>query len=648
MSDAGGVEGKTAAKLMAPLCTDFAAQNFKGSEGSPTGVEKIDILQSGLFNHHESNTSRDSRSPLHSPLPSLPIKDDKYIVHCPRGEDCTLSSTKDNFVPPSLDDSFKPSSDWNHSGLSGADFDEGSASGSGCVGLDEFGPVIIHNLLRRGGDHDKNSEKGDILSAMGRIDEELEKHRAVDSGSDRNGILAADGSKCEVDDVRGKRRLTPTDPATDDFHRVTLAPELSRGIEPENAAPDQVLPRSVSHDRPDDSHKVMSEEEDDLEIWVFCLPQSEACCPDDESCVTFGEDNCLPAFMRGVEVDGAVVPSIEEKLENSTVNSDSNEDHGDSELTGGDFADDGSSVPFVEPSVGGCPFAQANQVTAFAIQKEEVMGWIRLQLPCIQQPDLDNYSRRLIEDGFDSIHFIEQELTIDDVDFMKKAHKRAIARTFAAKPKFEAGVDTSGSLSSSSSLSSSFLSSSSSFSSDSGVSDDERSQDAVTFDKQIGPDRFDMVAASYMRRASTSAMPSKKKKQTRIGLSLKTTFVGRGRNQSVRVAQSKEEDDSAGTAPTAESTRYARRNSAPARSQSNSAGTAAESKNTSSRRLPIPFAHKNPSPATGQSKTKPAHIIKPGPSRKPSKSRRSRMIPRVTITPLASELGDGYLHMRAK
>ena len=305
----------------------------------------------------------------------------------------------------------------------------------------------------------------------------------------------------------------------------------------------------------------------------------------------------------------------------------------------------GQATTIPRPSV--APVNAANPIST-ECQREEVMGWIRLQLPCIQQPDLDNYSRRLIEDGFDSIHFIEQELTIDDVDFMKKAHKRAIARTFAAKPKFEAGVDTSGSLSSSSSLSSSFLSSSSSFSSDSGVSDDERSQDAVTFDKQIGPDRFDMVAASYMRRASTSAMPSKKKKQTRIGLSLKTTFVGRGRNQSVRVAQSKEEDDSAGTAPTAESTRYARRNSAPARSQSNSAGTAAESKNTSSRRLPIPFAHKHPSPATGQPKTKPAHITKPGPSRKPSKSRRSTMIPRVTITPLASELGDGYLHMRAK
>ncbi|EJK67190.1 hypothetical protein THAOC_11809 [Thalassiosira oceanica] len=74
----------------------------------------------------------------------------------------------------------------------------------------------------------------------------------------------------------------------------------------------------------------------------------------------------------------------------------------------------------------------ANQITESS-QKEEVMSWIRSHLPLLRQPDLDTYSRKLIEDGFDSIQFIEQELTLDDLEFMKKAHRRVIARSFAAR-----------------------------------------------------------------------------------------------------------------------------------------------------------------------------------------------------------------------
>jgi len=78
-----------------------------------------------------------------------------------------------------------------------------------------------------------------------------------------------------------------------------------------------------------------------------------------------------------------------------------------------------------------CP---TNQITGSDFsQKEEVMGWIRSHLPLIRQPDLDNYSRRLIEDGFDSIQFIEQELALDDLEFMKTAHRRVIARSLTER-----------------------------------------------------------------------------------------------------------------------------------------------------------------------------------------------------------------------
>ena len=90
----------------------------------------------------------------------------------------------------------------------------------------------------------------------------------------------------------------------------------------------------------------------------------------------------------------------------------------------------GQATTIPRPSV--APVNAANPFST-ECQREEVMGWIRLHLPLIRQPDLDNYSRRLIEDGFDSIQFIEQELTLDDVEFMKKAHRRVIARSFAAR-----------------------------------------------------------------------------------------------------------------------------------------------------------------------------------------------------------------------
>ena len=173
------------------------------------------------------------------------------------------------------------------------------------------------------------------------------------------------------------RRSTLTDYATGGFrrHPRTLSPELATGIDrgaAEDAsfptsrlAPGQGLSRSESDDFLDVHDEVISEEEDGPDIWVFCLPQSEVgCCPGDESCVTFGEKSCSPTtFTRsaeGEEEAGVLdmylwssIPSIE--AENATVDSDSCAEDIGNELAGGDFTDDGSSVPFVEPSVGDCP-----------------------------------------------------------------------------------------------------------------------------------------------------------------------------------------------------------------------------------------------------------------------------------------------------
>jgi hypothetical protein len=59
---------------------------------------------------------------------------------------------------------------------------------------------------------------------------------------------------------------------------------------------------------------------------------------------------------------------------------------------------------------------------------KNISQWLSYRLPHLAQDDLEKYSRRLIEDGFDTVEFIENELLADDLDFMKKAHRRVLER----------------------------------------------------------------------------------------------------------------------------------------------------------------------------------------------------------------------------
>ena len=68
--------------------------------------------------------------------------------------------------------------------------------------------------------------------------------------------------------------------------------------------------------------------------------------------------------------------------------------------------------------------AAANQTS----RQSKVLSWLTLQLPHLHNEDAELYCQRLIDDGFDSVAFIEQELMEDDLDFMKKAHKRVLVR----------------------------------------------------------------------------------------------------------------------------------------------------------------------------------------------------------------------------
>lgn len=58
----------------------------------------------------------------------------------------------------------------------------------------------------------------------------------------------------------------------------------------------------------------------------------------------------------------------------------------------------------------------------------EVKEWLLLKLPHLKNEDVSTYTTKLHELGFDSIPFIQEELLEEDLQFMKKAHRRVIMR----------------------------------------------------------------------------------------------------------------------------------------------------------------------------------------------------------------------------
>ena len=58
-----------------------------------------------------------------------------------------------------------------------------------------------------------------------------------------------------------------------------------------------------------------------------------------------------------------------------------------------------------------------------------IQEWLLQLLPHLNEEDATNYSKHLVDDGFDSIPFIKEELLVEDLHFMKKAHRRVIERT---------------------------------------------------------------------------------------------------------------------------------------------------------------------------------------------------------------------------
>lgn len=59
---------------------------------------------------------------------------------------------------------------------------------------------------------------------------------------------------------------------------------------------------------------------------------------------------------------------------------------------------------------------------------EIVQSWLKEALPQLYADDLARYTSHLVMDGFDSTELLETELIKEDLNFMKKAHRRALIR----------------------------------------------------------------------------------------------------------------------------------------------------------------------------------------------------------------------------
>ena len=57
-----------------------------------------------------------------------------------------------------------------------------------------------------------------------------------------------------------------------------------------------------------------------------------------------------------------------------------------------------------------------------------VVRWLQVQLPHLHEDEASRYATSLIDLGFDSIAFIEEELLEEDLSFMKIAHRRVLLR----------------------------------------------------------------------------------------------------------------------------------------------------------------------------------------------------------------------------
>lgn len=74
------------------------------------------------------------------------------------------------------------------------------------------------------------------------------------------------------------------------------------------------------------------------------------------------------------------------------------------------------------------PISSSQYTEIIPSSESEVSKWLLQYLPNLSEEDLSKYSKHLVDDGFDTVTLIKQELIADDILFMKKAHRRVVER----------------------------------------------------------------------------------------------------------------------------------------------------------------------------------------------------------------------------
>ena len=63
-----------------------------------------------------------------------------------------------------------------------------------------------------------------------------------------------------------------------------------------------------------------------------------------------------------------------------------------------------------------------------SLRNNTIEEWLLKHLPHLKGEDLQQYTQNLVNDGFDSISLIENELLAEDLSFMKKGHRIVVER----------------------------------------------------------------------------------------------------------------------------------------------------------------------------------------------------------------------------
>mmetsp|Transcript_10472 Transcript_10472/g.14796 ORF Transcript_10472/g.14796 Transcript_10472/m.14796 type:complete len:230 (+) Transcript_10472:85-774(+) len=85
-----------------------------------------------------------------------------------------------------------------------------------------------------------------------------------------------------------------------------------------------------------------------------------------------------------------------------------------------------------------CP--NTNKMESFDFINNEkldiVKKWLVHAIPQLHEADVSLYAHKLVEEGFDTVGLLEMELQVDDdLDFMKKVHKRILVRWLQSRAK---------------------------------------------------------------------------------------------------------------------------------------------------------------------------------------------------------------------